>query len=232
MVQTSDKFAIWIAIGRIFSMLATFIMPLVLTRYLSISDYGVFSQFFTLYTVLYAMFAFGMHTNLFFFYPNAEKKEKDEYVSNTLLTLCLLGAVAGIIMCLPMARDAMFGESELSQYKYLVIACIALAVPINIISPLFSVREDKIGVVILPALVAITNYLPWWNIARMLCIAVASLFPLFLAKFHGIPFMIDMILAVFYILAVYLIYLKLGLFIIREETLKHYLIRIRTAIYK
>ena len=69
-------------------MLATFVMPLVLTRSLSVADYGIFSQFFTLYTVLYAMFALGIHTNLFFFYPNSSKQKQNECVGNTLLLLC------------------------------------------------------------------------------------------------------------------------------------------------
>lgn len=159
MVQTSDKFAVWIAIGRIFSMLATFAMPLILTRYLPISDYGVFSQFFTLYTVLYAMFAFGIHTNLFFFYPNSEKGKQDIYVSNTLLALCVLGVISCILMCLPPVQKLFFSDSALSEFKYIVILCIALAVPINIISPLFSVREDKLNAVVLPAFVAISRIL-------------------------------------------------------------------------
>jgi len=136
-------------------------------------------------------------------------------------------------------------KTNLSMYTFLISCTIGLPLTYYLIKN-FGVNGALMAAVVnivLPRIIQmlfeikvmrekITNYLPWWNIARMLCIAVASLFPLFLAKFHGIPFMIDMILAVFYILAVYLIYLKLGLFIIREETLKHYLIRIRTAIYK
>lgn len=104
MVQTSDRFAIWIATGRIFSMLATFVMPLVLTRYLAVEDYGVFSQFFTLYTVLYAMFAIGTHTNLFFFYPNASKENQDIYVSNTFSILAFLSVLSGIILTVDVFR--------------------------------------------------------------------------------------------------------------------------------
>lgn len=157
MVQTSDRFAIWIATGRIFSMLATFVMPLVLTRYLTVTDYGVFSQFFTLYTVLYAMFAIGTHTNLFFFYPNASKENQDIYVSNTFSILAFLSVLSGIILIVPTIQQALWGDSALSEYKTYVIICIALAVPINIISPLFSVREDKVSAVAFPAFVAISR---------------------------------------------------------------------------
>ena len=159
MVQTSDRFAFWIAIGRIFSMLATFVMPLVLTRSLSVADYGIFSQFFTLYTVLYAMFALGIHTNLFFFYPNSSKQKQNECVGNTLLLLCFSGIILGGSMFLPPIRDAVFGDSALSKYASLVIICIALAVPMNIVAPLFSVKEDKISAILFPALVAVGRIL-------------------------------------------------------------------------
>lgn len=159
MVQTSDKFAVWLALGRIFSMVATFVMPLILTRYLTLSDYGVFSQFFTLYTVLYAMFAFGIHTNLFFFYPNASKKQKNDSVGNTLLLLCIIGLLFGTIMLFPQVQQLIFGESPLSEYKILVIICIVLAVPLNIVSALFSVREDKLCAVVFPALFAFLRIL-------------------------------------------------------------------------
>ena len=155
MVHTSDRFAFWIAIGRIFSMLATFAMPLILTRCLSVADYGVFSQFFTLYTVLYAMFAVGIHTNLFFFYPNSSKNRQNECVSNTLLLLCLSGAIFGGIMFIPTVQNIVFGESALSEYSVWVIICVALAVPMNIVAPLFSVMEDRFGAIMYPALVAV-----------------------------------------------------------------------------
>lgn len=155
MVHTSDRFAAWIAVGRIFSMLATFAMPLILTRCLSVADYGVFSQFFTLYTVLYAMFAVGIHTNLFFFYPNSSKNRQNECVSNTLLLLCLSGAIFGGIMFMPPVRNIVFGESALSEYSVWVIICVALAVPMNIVAPLFSVMEDRFGAIMYPALVAV-----------------------------------------------------------------------------
>lgn len=105
------------------------------------------------------MFSFGIHTNLFFFYPNASKKRKNESVGNTLLLLCLIGIFFGVMMLWPQVQQLLFGESSLSEYKGLVILCIILAVPINIVSPLFSVREDKLCAVVFPALFAFLRIL-------------------------------------------------------------------------
>ena len=87
MERASNKFALWLAIGRILSMLVSFAMPLILTRVLNQSDYGVFSQFFTLYMAFFVIFGLGFHSNLFYYYPTAGENDRDEYVSNTFLLL-------------------------------------------------------------------------------------------------------------------------------------------------
>lgn len=149
-------------------MLATFAMPLVLTRYLTMDEYGVFAQFLTLYTALYMVLALGMHTNIFFFYPGAQKREQDAIITNTTLSLIALGLVGGALMAIPGVGDRLFGEGELARYHVYVIACIVLAVPMNMVSPVFSVRADKTSAVVFPAFVAIAR------IATILVIAITS----------------------------------------------------------
>ncbi len=155
MAKASNRFALWLTIGRILSMLVVFCMPLVMTRVLSQSDYGVFSQYFTLYTALNVIFALGFHSNLFFFYPTADGIEKDEYVSNTLFLLIFMSVCAIMILSLPFVGNSLFGSSRLGDYSFLVTMSIALAVPMNITSPLFTVREDKMGAVFYPAIAAL-----------------------------------------------------------------------------
>lgn len=155
MTRTSNRFAFWLALGRILSMLVTFFMPLVLTRVLSQSDYGVFSQFFTLYLAFFVIFSMGFHSNLFFFYPTANVKGKDEYVSNTLFLLLAMSLVAAGIMSFPFIRNLLFGEGRLHDYSLFIIICIALAIPTNIVTPLLTVREDRIGAVLYPAMAAL-----------------------------------------------------------------------------
>ena len=155
MPKASNRFALWLTIGRIFSMLAAFVMPMVMTRLLSQTDYGVFSQFFTLYLTWNVIFALGFHANLFYFYPTADEKGKEEYVSNTLLLLLLMSLVSvGILGCPPVGK-AFFGDGQLADYSILVILIIALAVPMNVISPLVTVREDKWGAILIPGIFAI-----------------------------------------------------------------------------
>lgn len=155
MERPSNKFALWLAIGRILSMLVVFAMPLVLTRVLPQSDYGIFTQFFTLYMAFNVIFALGFQTNLFYFYPTADKRGKDEYVSNTLFLLLLMSVISVGTLSIPWVGNQLFGNGELRDYSSRIILCIALAIPTNMVSPLLTVREDKAGAVLYPVLAAI-----------------------------------------------------------------------------
>lgn len=154
MAQGSNRFAIYLLIGRMFTMVASFIMPLVLVRFMTPSDYGVFSQFYTLYTAIYVILALGLHTNIFYFYPTATKEDADKYVSNTTVLLLLFGFIGGAIMYIPPVQSALFGDSELGKHIDFIIAAIMLATPMNIVSPLNTVREDKWGAMLIPGFVA------------------------------------------------------------------------------
>ena len=155
MAKVSNRFAFWIAMGRIGSMLVVFFMPLLLTRFLSQSDYGIFSQFFTLYSTLYVIFGLGLQTSLFYFYPTASKQEKSAYMSNTMLMLLSMSAVAFLLLNIPVVKNTLFGNGDLSEYRDYAIICISLAIPMNAVGPSFTVRENKLGALLIPGTVAL-----------------------------------------------------------------------------
>lgn len=155
MGSVSNKFALWISIGRIASMLVVFAMPLILTRFLTKEEYGVFSQFFTLYSALYIIFGFGLSTNLFYYYPTANKNNQERYVSNTFFLMLVMGVFSILILSLPVLQNALLSDGKLYDYRLLVVLCVALAVPMNIIAPVYTVRKDKMGAMILPPFIAI-----------------------------------------------------------------------------
>ncbi len=159
MAHGSNRFAIYLLIGRMFTMAASFTMPLILVRFMSQSDYGVFSQFYTLYTAVYVILALGLHTNIFYFYPTASKEDADKYVSNTTVLLLLFGIIGGTIMYIPPLQQAIFGDSELGKHMGVIITAIMLATPMNIVSPLNTVREDKWGAMLIPGFVAVMRIL-------------------------------------------------------------------------
>ena len=147
-------------------MAAGFVMPLVLIRVMSQSDYGVFSQFITIFTVMYMMLGAGIHANLFYFYPTSERR--GVCVGNTLFLL-LAACVFFAWFMLPPAQRLLFGESDLSAYGSLVVLCFLLAIPLNMVSPLAIVREDKLLAVLLPGgfafarIAVVVCAMMWWG---------------------------------------------------------------------
>lgn len=154
MAGISNKFAIYITGGRILSMAAGFIMPVVLVRMMSQEDYGLTSQFFTLYTSIYSIAAMGIHTTIFYFCSSVSKTQADKYITNTLLLLFIFSVVCGTILFLPPVNNILFGDSELGKHSDLIILSIALATVMNMVSPLSTVREDKWGALLFPGFIA------------------------------------------------------------------------------
>lgn len=135
-------------------MLAGFLMPVILVRLMSQENYGLTSQFLTLYTSIYTIAALGLHTNVFFFCPSADKEQSDKYITNTLFLLLLFGIISGLILIIPQITHLVFGDSELSKHSDLIIMSIALATVMNVVSPLNTIRQDKWGALLFPGLVA------------------------------------------------------------------------------
>lgn len=150
----SNKFAFYITGGRILSMLAGFIMPVVLVRIMSQEDYGLTSQFLTLYTSIYTIAALGIHTNIFYFCPSAGKEKSDKYVANTLILLIVFGMLCGILLFIPPITNLVFGDSELGHHSDLIILSVALATIMNIVSPISTIRQDKWGALLFPGFIA------------------------------------------------------------------------------
>lgn len=154
MAQISNNFAIYITGGRLISMLAGFIMPILLVRVMSQTDYGLTSQFLTLYTAVYTIAALGIHTNVLFFCPSSVRNKSDKYVTNTIFLLIVFGFMTGLILFIPFVKLAVFGNSELGNYSDYIILSISLATIMNIVSPLNTIRQDKWGALLFPGIVA------------------------------------------------------------------------------
>lgn len=165
--QLSNRFAIYLTIGRMISMVAAFIMPLVLVRCMSQHDYGIFSQFFTLYGAIYVILALGVHTNIFYFCPSASKNDSDKYVSNTLSLLIFFGIIGAAIMFIPAVQNVIFGDSELGRYAAFIILSMTSATPMNMVSPLNTTRKDKWGAMLFPGFVAFSRIVVVFLVVRL-----------------------------------------------------------------
>ena len=152
MGESSNSFAIYTATGRILAMLCNFIVPIFLTRVLSQTDYGIYSQFILLLTFTGSIFSFGLQSNLYYFYPPANDKKKKTLLGNTLILMITLSIFAFVFMEVPFLSRLFIKDEMLLQYIDIVGICVLLNVPTYILFPLFVIRKDKQTSVLYPSI--------------------------------------------------------------------------------
>lgn len=156
-MQASNKYAIYIAIGKIGAMIAQFMMPLFLTRFLSKADYGLYCQFYLLLGMMGSILSFGVQSNLYYFFPNTDTEKKTKLIWNTFITVCILALLGSGIALIPSVSRFLIGDSDVSGYLFLIASCVSFAVPAMIVEPLATVRGDRWVSVLYPPLTVITK---------------------------------------------------------------------------
>lgn len=152
MGKSSNSFAIYTATGRILAMLCNFIVPIFLTRILSQTDYGLYSQFILLLGFTGSIFSFGLQSNLYYFYPPADDARKKTLLGNTLISMLALSILAFVFMEVPVLSSLFIKDELLLQYVGMVGICVLLNVPTYILFPLFVIRKDKKTSVFYPSI--------------------------------------------------------------------------------
>lgn len=141
--ETNNKYAVYLAIGKILAMIAQFIMPLFLTRYLTKSDYGIYCQYYLWLTFLGNILNMGIQSNLYFFYPNTTHEERGTVVWNTLLLQVIIGGSALIIFAIPGFVELILGDGDILRFAPYIVLGVFVFIPSTLITPLATVRKDK-----------------------------------------------------------------------------------------
>lgn len=149
-ISDSARLTASLIAGKIIALAVTFGMPLFLTRYLSKSDYGLFSQFYLIITFVTFFFSISFQSNLFYFYPVSDNRERRSLVFISFIFLTLLSFVAIGFIVFPLFRKELIGSSELLNYYPLIIIGIFLFMPSYLIEPLYVVRKDHLTSIIYP----------------------------------------------------------------------------------
>lgn len=155
MSRRSNSFALFTATGRILAMIAGFLMPIFLTRYLTQENYGLYSQFNVLVGFMSSIFSFGMQSNLYYYFPNSDERRRKALVGNTYFTMIVFAIVAFILLLIPATAKLFIGNEKLMNFSLLVAIGIFFSVPILLIFPLFVTRGDKTLSVVYPPLEAL-----------------------------------------------------------------------------
>lgn len=140
---TSNKFALYVSIGKIAAMIAQFVMPMFLTRYLSKADYGVYAQFYLVQNFLGAILCFGIQSNPYYFYPGSSDLRKKHIIWNTFLLLLLFGVVGSSLLFVPFISEWLLKNETLNNLLPLVVAAVIFFIPTNLIDALAVVKNHK-----------------------------------------------------------------------------------------
>lgn len=104
-----------LVVARAFSAGITLLIPVVLARALSVSDYGTFKQFFLVSATLYLVLGLGVPQSLYYFLPRAGASERRALLFHTLAFLALFGAIGGASILLAEPALVALGGARLAQ---------------------------------------------------------------------------------------------------------------------
>lgn len=150
MTRRSNSFAAFTATGRILAMIAGFLMPILLTRFLTQENYGLYSQFNVLLAFVSSIFSFGMQSNLYYYFPGSNEKRQKALVGNTLFVMIALALLAMVVLLIPQTAKLFIGDGRLADFKGLIAIGVFFSVPILLVFPLFVTRGDKTLSVVYP----------------------------------------------------------------------------------
>ena len=96
-LQSGVKPTFLLMSGRMVAFAATFFVPVVLARVLTLAEFGTYKQLFLLYATLYYIAQFGIAESLFYFLPLASR-QAGRYLANALLCLIATGVLCFVVL--------------------------------------------------------------------------------------------------------------------------------------
>lgn len=153
---TSENFArgklqaFFLIAGKITALMATFAIPLILTRLLSKSEYGIFAQFYVVVFFCTEIFNLSMQSNLYYYYPTADAQKRKSLIVQTLLFLVFVALFAISLLSIPGLGNLIIGEGELLKYKSFILTGVILFMPLYILEPLYVAKKDVYTSLIYP----------------------------------------------------------------------------------
>lgn len=169
-------------VGQAGALALSFVLPLILTRVLSVGDYGVYTQFNMLASVGIGVLALSASSQLYFFLPGAERGRRTTILIQTLILLTGTSVLSIGIMYLPFVRDYVNHQDSFDSILYL---CLALTIAFSLFefmtTDLYVIDHDnRLSAVYLPARTVfrvglmLISYVIWPTVLSILLALTAS----------------------------------------------------------
>ncbi len=113
--------SLFLIFGKFFSLPVTFFIPVVLTRYFSIDEFGQYKQLFVLFALAWPCLDFGITQGLIYFLPREKEKERDIIFHFLFLQMLVsLVIAAGLYLFRIEISVALSGGTALAEYMGLL----------------------------------------------------------------------------------------------------------------
>ncbi|WP_409416520.1 oligosaccharide flippase family protein [Flavobacterium sp. PS2] len=129
--------------GKGLALIATMLMPMILTRFLNMQDYGTYGQFYTVLLFLVGISTMGIHTSLYYFFNIKEGKDQKKLILQSLIILLLMAVVIVFILKIPIINENILEKSGLSKYFIYLVLALLFSIPVEMIQPLYILHNDK-----------------------------------------------------------------------------------------
>lgn len=132
-----------VAVGQFAASMERIVVVMVLSRTLTIFDYGTYQQVWLFYLLMLPLFTLGLPSSVLYFIPQAERQQRKTVVFQTLILLELIGVFFSLITLFtaPFVAEQ-FNNPDLVQYLRIFSIYPLFALPPKLIT-LLMVAEDK-----------------------------------------------------------------------------------------
>ena len=113
--------AFWLMFAKTLGFAFTFILPPLLVRRLTQTEYGLFKQIFLVVGTATTLLPLGFGMSAYYFLPREDARRRAQVVFNILLFTAAVGALGGLALVLyPQLLGHIFSDSTLVEYGPLV----------------------------------------------------------------------------------------------------------------
>ncbi len=130
--------------GNWMQMLLTFCTPVFLVRFLSRSDYGLYSQFYSVAMFLSGIFICAFPSGIYYFYTKIRPEERRAMLGNVYGAILLGAVLCSLVISFTPLGVRLLGNGGLCEYIYLIAVFVIFYMPASIITPYYVVRKDML----------------------------------------------------------------------------------------
>lgn len=128
--------------GQLLSLILGMVLPLLLVRQLTLEDYGNYAKIVLLINTISSIFAFGVSSELYYFFPREKGENRSIFVFQSYIILVILAFLSVVFLNIPLTRDLLLTDKFLSDNSAIISLCILFSIPEKLIHVLYLLNHN------------------------------------------------------------------------------------------